>query len=716
MEVKNYDFRGYATKSNIKCTDGLTIAKDAFKDDSGRKVPLLYQHLHDDPENILGHAILENREDGVYAYGFFNGSEKARAIKEAVAHGDIDSLSIYANSLSKNGSTVVHGVIRELSVVLAGANPGAVIENISFAHSDGTWAGVSDDEAIIKMGIPFDKDEDPEAVEHADNTDDTKNLTVGDVFNTLTDDQKTAVCQMLLDVAGETIKHSDEGGEEMKENVFDAASKTTAEAANTELKHDAFRAIVQEAIDNKSSSLKDTFLSHAATEDMPHGQPGVDYGIANIDYLFPDYRNVRSEPDMIKKEDAWVTTVMNGTSKTPFSRIKTMTVDVTADIARARGYRKGHLKKEEVIKLAKRVTGPTTIYKKQRLDRDDIIDITDMDVVSFLKREMQMKLREECARAVLLGDGRPVLIDGKDNPDKIEEDCIRPIYSENELYAYHVDVDLAAGDNDAYISVIQQIGEAMLDYKGSGSPILFTSKLHHYRMLRVKDTMGRKLYASEADLLADLNGVSRIVEIPFEITNPDTKKPLFGIIVDLRDYTIGTNRGGQTSFFDDFDLDFNQYVYLYETRFSGALTRIDSAVILEVQTDRDPLSITVDTEGNADGDKQISDLQENVAISDTGNVSGILKYVTGYTAFPETPDGHFLNLKLTADSDDDIYVKIIGGKDKAPKKVTDGQVTAHITDEMAQRIQVTTVSKTTKKRYNKILNLSGLTLEPKTEE
>ena len=723
MKVENYDFCGYATKSNILCSDGRTIAKDAFKDDSGKKVPLLFQHLHDDPANILGHAVLENREDGVYAYGFFNKSEKAQLVKEAVAHGDLDSLSIYANGLSQNGKTVVHGIIRELSVVLAGANPGATIENISFAHADGSYAGESDDEAIIKLGLTFDKED--EAIEHAD-SDLNEDATVGEVFETLTDIQKKAVYSMLLDVAGESIKHSEEGGEDMKENVFDAASKNASTAANDALRHDAFAAIVKEAIDTKSDSLKDVFLSHKATDEMPNGQPGIDYGIENIDYLFPDYRNVRQEPDMIKREDAWVSVVMNGTSKTPFSRIKTMTADITAEVARARGYRKGHLKKEEVIKLAKRVTGPTTIYKKQRLDRDDIIDITDMDVVSWLKREMQMMLREECARAILLGDGRPVLVDGKDNPDKIEEDCIRPIYKENELYAYHVDVNLGKEDNESYISIIKQIGLAMLDYKGSGNPILFTSKLHHYNMLNVTDELGRPLYQTEQALLGKLNGISRIVEIPFDVTNEETGKPLFGIIVDLRDYTVGTNRGGQTTFFDDFDIDFNQYKYLYETRFSGALTRVDSAVILEgvyvseykvpvVGTPGDNNKPT--TTNDITGVSNISDVQEDVTVVD-GVVNGVLKHTEakGTINGKEVQPGYWVILNVDKGSATKVEHRVINGYSKPVfTEIQDATSTIAVKDPMTQKVQ---------HRYTysdghvdvKTLSLAGLTLLPPDEE
>lgn len=570
MEIGKYDFSGYATKNDLKCSDGRVICKDAFKNDSGKKVPLVWEHLHDDPSNVLGHAILENREDGVYAYVSFNNSERAKAAKEAVRHGDLDSLSIFANRLKQTGERVVHGVIRELSLVLAGANPGATIKNISFAHSDGSGEWVSDEDAEICSNEIIELPEDN--ISHAEDSE----KTVGDVLNSLSEEQKTAVYAVIANIINEEdIKHSEEGGDDMKKNVFDESEKETIEKT---LSHSELSEILTEARDGKAASLKDVFLSHAATEEMPNGQPGIDYGIENIEYLFPEYRNVRNEPDVIKRDDAWVAGVISGTNKTPFSRIKTMTVDITADVARARGYKKGHLKKEEVIKLAKRVTGPTTIYKKQRLDRDDIIDITDFDVVSWLKREMQAMLREELARAILVGDGRDEASD-----DKINEENIRPIYKEAELYAYHVDVDLGAEDNAAYIAVIDSIAEGMQDYKGSGSPIFFTTKAHHFKMRRVKDALGRRLYESDAALAEEL-GVTRIVDVPVleNVTDNETSKELFGIAVDLKDYTVGTNRGGQTAFFDDFDIDFNQYVYLYETRLSGALTRPDSAVIFEV--------------------------------------------------------------------------------------------------------------------------------------
>lgn len=566
-----YDFSGYATKNDLKCSDGRVIRKDAFKGCDGKTVPLVWQHMHDDPSNILGHALLENREDGVYAYCKLNDTEAGKNVKALVQHGDIRSLSIFANQLRQNVNDVVHGVIREVSTVLTGANPGAMIDNVSFAHGDGTF-GESETEAIIRADEQISTEE-VDHIEHADKGSDGGDKTVGEIFDSMTEEQKNVVYYMMSQIDGGSVEHSDEGGKVMKHNVFEGSG----EGANTTatLTHAEFLKINEQA--KKMGSLKQAFMAHKA--EMADGTPGVDYGITNIELLFPDYRNVRNEPDMIKRDDAWVAGVIAGTNKTPFARIRTMTVDVTEDAARARGYKKGHLKKEEVIKMAKRVTGPTTIYKKQRLDRDDIIDITDMDIVSYLKAEMQMMLREELARAILIGDGRDISSD-----DKIDEQCIRPIAKEEELYAFHLEVDMEGDDeNDKYLSLIDQIADGMEDYRGSGSPTLYTTKRIHNRLRRVKDKIGRKIYESDAALCEDL-GVGQIVDVSLmEGYKTDGGNDVFGIIVNLKDYTVGTNRGGQTTFFDDFDIDYNQYKYLYETRLSGALTRPDSAVVIEVK-------------------------------------------------------------------------------------------------------------------------------------
>ena len=592
----NYDFCGYATKFNTRCSDGRRIMKDAFKDNPS-VVPMAWQHMHNDPDNVLGHCILENRDDGVYAYGKFNDSEKAKQAKLLVEHGDINSMSIWANQLKQVGSDVVHGVIREVSLVLAGANPGALIENVSIAHSDGTITDV-DDEAVIYSDekISF------EDAKHEDSTktETSNEESIADIFNTLTDKQKNAVYAIVgaivdEDDSDEEAEHSDrygndfeqEGGNVMKVNAFDRGGSGSATNSRNTLTHSDFVKISEDA--KKCGSFKQAYEGYVAENHIAHampeiadGTPGTDYGIANLDVLFPEYRNISETPEVIKRDDAWVAGVINGARKVPFSKIRTMSVDITEDIARARGYKKGHLKKEEVIKMAKRTTGPCTIYKKQRMDRDDIIDITSFDVVAFLKREMQDMLREELARQILVSDGRDA---GSD--DKIDDQCIRPIYKEEEFYAYHVEVTMPEqtpnDDNYAeWVALIDSILLAMVDYNGSGSPVLYTTKEIHTRMKMIRDRLGRKLYTSEAEL-CDALGVTRIVDVPVmkDIKDKESNKPLYGIIVDMRDYTIGMNRGGETTFFDDFDIDYNQYRYLYETRLSGALTKSDCAVILE---------------------------------------------------------------------------------------------------------------------------------------
>lgn len=575
MEVKEtYDFSGYVTRNNLKCSDGRTIRRDAFKDDHGKTVPVVWQHMIDEPSNVLGHAVLENRSDGVYGHIKLNDSKKGRDVKLLVEHGDIKAMSIHATGLKQIGGDVVHGIIREVSLVLAGANPGAFIDNLSFSHSDGTVNYV-DDEALIYFDSPLE-------LSHADEESDSEE-TIEDVFNSMTDKQKEVVYYMVGKVAegdseDEEMEQDafEEGDDIVKRNVFD---KTDEKVKSNTLTHSEQAAIFADA--QRCGSLKEAFLSHAET----NGTPGVDYGIENIDVLFPEYRNVPGMPQVIDRDQAWVQEVTGRASKTPFARIRSWYFDITADVARARGYKKGTLKKEEVIKAGKRVTGPTTIYKKQKLDRDDIIDITDFDVVAFLKQEMQGKLREEIARAILIGDGRDDA-----SEDKIDEASIRPIYKEEEAYAFHVEIDVPEGTpNDSttndWVSMIDAVKLAMIDYDGSGSPTMFTTKEFHTKLSLIRDRLGRKLYESDASLAQAL-GVSNIVDVPVmkDVKSKDDNKPLYAIVVNMKDYNIGMNRGGETTFFDDFDIDYNQYKYLYETRMSGALTRFDSAVILEGKT------------------------------------------------------------------------------------------------------------------------------------
>lgn len=550
-----FDFSGYATKNDLKCADGRTIRRNAFKDNDGQTVPLVWQHMHNSPDNVLGHALLENRDDGVYAYCKLNDTPAGKNAKLLVQHGDITSLSIFANNLVQKGSDVVHGVIREVSLVLSGANPGALIDNLSIAHSDGSYTE-SEEEAIIYTGLEITTDE----IEHADKNQ-NESKTVQEIFDSLTEEQKNVVYAMLAQVIEDNIEHSDEdeddilehsnnkGGNNMKRNVFD--QDLNVEHPKT-LSHDQIKAIVDDAV--RYGSFRDSFLAHAE-----------EYGIENIDFLFPDAKLVNNQPEWIKRDTSWVSAVLGGVKKTPFSRIKSIAADITADEARAKGYIKGNQKLEEVFPLLKRVTTPTTIYKKQKLDRDDIIDITDLDVVAWMKQEMRMMLDEEIARAILIGDGRQIT-----DPDKINEENIRPIAHDVDLYSHKVKV----APNISGATLIETMIRNRKHYKGSGTPTLYTTNQILIDLLLVKDKIGRRLYNSKAELASALL-VKDIVEVEVMETMPN----LLGIFVNLNDYTLGADKGGQISMFDDFDIDFNQYKYLMETRISGALTKPKSALV-----------------------------------------------------------------------------------------------------------------------------------------
>jgi hypothetical protein len=647
MGVENADFSGWATKAGLKCADGRTIMPEAFAHMDGKQIPLVWQHGHDNPENVLGHAILEARPEGMYAYGFFNGTEPGQQAKALVQHKDINSLSIWANQLVERSKQVFHGAIRELSLVLSGANPGAVIENVAIAHSGG-GTDILEDEAVIYTGLNLDVQED-ESVSHAaaDNssgggssdrtiqdvfdsmTDEQKQVvyymvgaaiedaqgggdtgaaaqsgtgsesganlehaagddpTVEDVFNGMSDVQKQVVYFMIgaaLDDAGVSsgsAAHSgvddddkdgnlahegtdntdgnlahganDKEGNEMTHNVFENQGKTGA-AGGPVLTHDALEKITETA--KEVGSLKKAFLAHA-----------VEYGIENIDMLFPDAKAIATQPELIARRMEWVNVVLSGVRKSPFSRIKTVTADVTLDEARAKGYVKGSLKKDEWFRLAKRVTTPTTIYKKQKLDRDDIVDITDLDVVAFLKGEMRVMLDEEIARAVLIGDGRQI-----DDEDKVDEACIRPIAHDDDFYTHHVVLPANVGGD----VLVESILRARPKYRGSGRPTLFLVEDLLTDMLLAKDKMGRRLYANETELATALRvGAIQTVDAMEDLTTDGGD--LLAVLVNLTDYTIGADRGGNVSMFDDFDIDYNQYKYLIETRMSGALTKFKSA-------------------------------------------------------------------------------------------------------------------------------------------
>lgn len=602
-----YDFDGWVTKNDILCTDGRVIRRDAFKENDGCKVPLVYQHDHSDPSNVLGHMMLENRVEGVYGYAVFNNTQKAQDAKELVRHGDLNSLSIYANKLRQNGNEVLHGSIKEVSLVLCGANEGAKIMNTYFEHSDGSKE-TDAEEAIILPRMEINNKEGEYMLEnelnHADDEkktesdSDNKGKTLQDIVNSMNEDQKKAmyffISQALAskseaahaDDDDNTLTHYDEEENYMKHNAFEtdilkADGETLSHSDFVNLKKDIMAMV---SPDNRRrgeiSSLRNAILEHAEQ----------DYGIQDIGQLFPyaegDGKELNTPPSFIDRDQTWVDIFMNGTRHLPFSRVKTSFADITADEARAKGYTKGKKKLEEVFTLAKRAVGPTTIYKKQKLDRDDIIDITDFDVVAWIKGEMRGKLDEEIARAALVGDGRSGAAE-----DKIKEDCIIPVWKEDELFTVSAKVTLA---NDAtYEGRAEAVEEAIIrarkDYRGSGNIVYFTTEEFLTDMLLRKDGIGHRMYKSVAEVATALR-VNRIVTVPVMENQTRTialegggseTRTLIGIALDLKDYAFGADKGGAVSMFDDFDIDFNQFKYLIETRCSGALTKDKSAIIVE---------------------------------------------------------------------------------------------------------------------------------------
>ena len=564
--VKDYDFSGWATKNNLLCSDGRTILKDAFKSDDGVTVPLVWNHQHNEPDNVLGHALLENRDDGVYAYCKLNDTEKGRTTKELIKHGDISALSIYANQLKQQGGKVIHGSIREVSVVLAGANPGAFIDSV-ICHND-----ESDEEAVIYSGESI-------SLAHAEQTTETKKeetmkeetkkdeKTVKEIFDTLTEEQKNVVYAIIGSIIEEKEnsnkkeepkKEDDiEGGKVMKHNVFD----NDVENKEDVLQHADIQTIFADA--KRYGSLKDSVLQH---------------GITNIDYLFPEATNLNQTPEFVKRNTGWVEKVMGAVHHSPFSRIKSQFADITADDARAKGYVKGNLKKDEVFSLLKRSTTPTTVYKKQKLDRDDVVDITDFDVVSWIKGEMRMMLDEELARAFLIGDGRLSSSD-----DKINEQNIRPIFNDADLYTVKVEVD--AGENATAEAKTKAFIKAVIknrkEYKGTGSPTLYTTEDVVSDCLLLEDANGRFIYDT-IDKLKNTLRVADIVTVPvMEGAKGAKGGDLIAILVNLADYNVGADKGGAVNMFDDFDIDYNAQKYLIETRCSGALTKPYSAIAFE---------------------------------------------------------------------------------------------------------------------------------------
>lgn len=575
--AKSYDCSGWATKANMLCSDGRTIRKNAFEECDGKTVPVVWNHEHNDPNAVLGHAVLENRDNGVYAYISFNNTEAGQNAKTLVQHKDIDRLSIWANKLKQMGGDVIHGVIREVSLVLAGANPGAVIDSV-MAHGDG-----SEEEAIIRCGeyIDFDdelthsdegkKGETEVGTDNKEQKPATKNdgeKTVADVFNRLTEEQKTVVYAMIgqaLEEAGvnaDDVEHSEEGETDfMKHNVFDKETNTQDQEILT---HSEFQEIIGEA--RRRGSLKDAFLEH---------------GITDIDTLFPDAQTIDKTPGFIQRDNGWVAGVMAAVHKTPFSRVKSIFADITEDEARAKGYIKGKQKKDEVFKMLKRVTTPVTVYKKQSLDRDDMLDITDFDMIPWLKQEMRMMLDEELARAYLFGDGRSTSAE-----DKINEQNIRPVWTDDDVYTVKSEIAItkATTAEEKAQAFIKACIKSRKAYKGSGNPTMYMSEDMLTDCLLLEDKTGRVIYDTVEKLATRLR-VNKIVPVPVmeglsRIKGANTHF-LAGLYVNLTDYNVGTDRGGDVTMFDDFDIDFNKQKYLIETRCSGAMCKPYGAVAIE---------------------------------------------------------------------------------------------------------------------------------------
>lgn len=603
MKHTDCDFTGWGTRNGILCSDGRTILKDAFKDCDGVSVPLVWNHRHDSSDNVLGHALLENQPEGVRVYGYFNDTERGKAAREQVKHKDITNLSIFANNLKHvNGSFVSHGVIREVSLVLAGANPGAVIDYV-LAHSEETEeaAFIYTDEEISlqhseEKGENMDNEKkdvtgDAPKKEEPVNEESGKEKTVKEVFDSLNEDQKNLLYAMVAEALeeGDNNKNDDEGEKkEMKHNVFENEN-------NAILMHQARKEFEEAVIKDAKTfgSMKESFMAHSEEfgEYLEHAidTTGMDtkgeinrrdkqgpYGIGNLDFLFPDAKNLNNEPEMIKRDQEWVRKVMSGVHHSPFSRIKSVFANITEDEARAKGYITTHMKKNEVFALLKRSTSPTTVYKKQKMDRDDVIDITDFDVIAWLKQEMRMMLNEELARAFLIGDGRL-----PNDDSHIDPNHIRPIWTDADLYTIKKTVTPGADDAATAKNFIRAAIKSRKEYKGSGNPTLYCTEDLLTDMLLLEDGIGHLLYPTETVLATTLR-VRKIVTVPVMENQTREGKTLLGIIVNLTDYNVGADKGGAVEMFDDFDLDYNQMQYLIETRCSGALIKPYSAIAFEL--------------------------------------------------------------------------------------------------------------------------------------
>lgn len=582
-----FDFSGWATKNDLTCSDGRTIKHNAFKENDGQRVPLVWQHGHNAVDNVLGHALLENRDEGVYAYCALNDTPAADNAKELVKHGDVKALSIYANRLDQRGADVIHGNIVEVSMVLSGANPGALIDNVALEHSDGSWTE-SEEEAIIYSGLTLSHDSGDTTEDTESMDEDEDDLTVADVLETLDDDQRLAVAALIEEISGyvdddedfddedeefdedydedyeEDAEHGDSGGDTlMHSNIFEGDARRNV---GPHLSHADEEQIFAEAR-MPGMTLRTAVLAHAA-----------DYGIKNPELLFPDATNLDPEPQRVMRENSWVAKVLQGSKHTPFSRVKTQWSNLTADELRAKGYVKASRKKDVVYEIANRKTEPTTVYNKTKIDRDDVLDITTFNVVAWMQQNLRYSLEEELARAVLIGDGRQVSDD-----NKIKETNIRPIWTDDELFSHKVLIDKDAKTTD----IIDEVRRSRKFYKGSGSPVLFTTNAFVCDMLEIKDLNQRYVYETKQAVANALN-VSDVIEV--EVMEGAKREVggktqnLLGIIVNMQDYTMGSDKGGETSFFEQFDIDFNQQKYLLEARCSGALTKYKSAIVIEKAT------------------------------------------------------------------------------------------------------------------------------------
>ena len=610
-----YDFCGWASKNDLLCSDGRTIRRGAFAGDDGKKVPMVYQHQHTSINNVLGHAILENRDEGMYAYCYLNQNDNGKMAKELIRHGDICAMSIYANKLKQIGNDVIHGEIKEVSLVLAAANPGAAIESVVLEHSDGS----TEEEAIIYSG----EDTQYEVLSHADTSTQTStDKTVNDILNGMSEAKKNVLYYMLAKVSetdeeaedddvieDSDIRHADVSGGRTIQDIFDtftpdekkvaffligkaieeSGSMEQSDIPNIDDESEENETMKHNVFENNQVDNDETVLSHAEIEEIfrdtkQYGtlkNSALAHGVTNIEYLFPDAKTVTPTPELIKRNDDWVSKVMGAVHRTPFSRIKSTAANLTEEDARAKGYMKGKLKKDEVFSLLKRTTEPTTIYKKQKLDRDDVVDITDFDVVAWIKSEMRMMLNEEIARAILIGDGRLTSSD-----DKIPEDHIRPVAFDSELYTVPIEVTVAAQatDDDKAKAIIRSIIKGRKEYKGSGNPVMYTTEDVLTDMLLMEDKMGRVVYDSVTKLATALR-VSEIVTVPvMEGLKDSENNAVIAVIVNLADYNVGADRGGEVNMFDDFDIDYNAMKYLIETRCSGALTKPYSALAVKLKT------------------------------------------------------------------------------------------------------------------------------------